>query len=255
MDWVEQHKNSVISGDALNRLRAIPDHSIPTVITDPPYNIGDKEKFTKQGGRLMSTLDAWGNKMNDVMTPNEYRVFMTELAIQFKRILTPGGSLLIFHDRSDPCGALQGFHQRFILRNVLMFIKKNPIPHYRKTNYRSGFEVCSWFTVSDDYYLDFTSQEGMVNVFYGAIGSVGLKATDHPTEKYLWMIEPLVIRHAPPESVILDPFFGSGSTGAGAIRNHRDYIGIEQNPEYIEMSEERLGREIRERNAQSLLPL
>ena len=94
-------------------------------------------------------------------------------------------------------------------KNKIYFKKKNPVPSIRKNNYRSTIEECLWFTKGKQYTFNFGAQSDMLQVYEGTIGK---KKTQHPTEKYTWMVEPLIRNHTKPGDVVLDAFAGSATT-------------------------------------------
>jgi len=225
--------NQIVCEDSLEVLKRFPMYSVDLVFTDPPYGIDDENKITFVGGLPLSNKDAWGETMN---TPDDMQNFYKLLADLLDNILKEDGSILLFFDRGKPF-LLEPFYQKFVFRNIIAFIKRNPSPHLNKNNYRSGFELCAWLS-RKKYKINFISQKDMVNVFYGTIGFsmfVG-KHTTHPTEKYEWMIKPLIERHSDPGDIILDPFVGSGRICVEAKKLGRRYIGIDINEEYCEMA-------------------
>ncbi|MFW9878756.1 MAG: DNA-methyltransferase [Candidatus Thorarchaeota archaeon] len=238
---IEDIINTIILGDSLKVLLLIPDESIDLVFTDIPYNIGSESKlsFVKQkNGRIISTEEAWGNDFKDNFTDKEYLNFIEFLNNQFYRILKKEGSVILFFDRNKPF-YLFPFYNKFIIRNMITFIKRDPPPHVRKNNYRSGYEQCAWFSKSEKYIFNFRDQKDMKNYYIGTIG--GSKKTTHPTEKFDWMLKPIILNHSiENKSIILDPFSGSGSISIYSKILKRNYIGIEINKEFYEMSKKRL---------------
>jgi DNA modification methylase len=103
----------------------------------------------------------------------------------------------------------------------------------RKNNYRSAFEEAAWFVKGEPpgKYFNFLGDKRMKNVFWGRIGSVGGKKTEHPTEKYRWMADPVIERHSHPGNIVLDPFCGSGTFLEASAEFGRKYIGIENEQE------------------------
>ncbi|MCL4663308.1 site-specific DNA-methyltransferase [Burkholderia multivorans] len=93
-----------------------------------------------------------------------------------------------------------------------------------------------WFTKGKGYTFNFGAQKEMTQCYEGSIGK---KTTKHPTEKYSWMIDPLVKNHTNPQGLILDAFAGSGSTIVSAWKQGRKAIGFEKNPEFFKMAHAR----------------
>ena len=228
-------ESQLINGDAFKQTYRFEKGFANLIIVDPPYNIGSKTKLTKVKGKIITTEEAWGKAFDKNMNDKEYIEYMDKLCNLCDYALYDKGSLIIFFDRAKPFYLLP-FYDRFKFRNMLCFIKKNPVPHFRKNNYRSGFELAAWFS-REKYDINFISQEKMINVFYG---NIGRKETSHPTEKYEWMIEPLILRHSKRNDVVFDPMMGSGIVPVMCKRHGRKYVGIEINEEYFNIAKERI---------------
>ena len=231
--------NTIYHGDSFELMEQFKKQGLKVnlILTDPPYNIAQASKLTIQGNDIVSNHKAWGNEYEDNKPDAEAKEWLKRLANYCFDILDDEGSCVIFFDRAKP-HLLEEFHKLFCYRNSIVFIKSNPIPHIRKTNYRSTFEQCFWFTKSDNYFLNFVSQKDMCNVFHGSVG--GNKKTTHPNEKYIWMIEPLIKRHSRKDDIVFDPFAGSGVVAEICKRYKRKYILCDQNKKYLIQAKNRL---------------
>ena len=125
-------------------------------------------------------------------------------------------------------------------KNKIYFKKKNPVPSIRKNNYRSTIEEALWFTKSKQCTFNFGAQGDMLQFYEG---SIGRKKTKHPTEKYGWMIEPLIKNHTRPGQVVLDAFAGSATTLVVAKKHGCDVIGFEKEARFYEMARARMEEE------------
>lgn len=228
--------NKIHHGDCFEVMRRLPKESIDLFIADMPYNIAEAGKMTQVGAYHKTNKEAWGDKFEDNMKEKDYLKFIKNLGKSFHRIGKKGSSIILFYDRGKPY-LLKYFYEKFSFKNMICFVKNNPLPHMRKNNYRSGFEMAAWFSKGKPF-VDFLSQKKMINVFSGDIGCT--KKTKHPTEKYSWMIEPLILRHSKPGDVVLDPFLGSGTTAIAALKYERNFIGIDKSREFFEMSSKRV---------------
>ena len=217
----------------------IDDKSIPLTITDPPFNIADSAKVTKQGNVIMSTQEAWGKEFKDAWdTWEEYEAWILKVTGEILRVTQDGGSMVIFLGRKETGLFAHLFEkQGWTFKNKLYFFKNNPLPHVRKNNYRSCVEEALWLSKGKPMQFNFISQQEMKQVF---TGNIGKKATKHPTEKYGWMINPLIERHSNEGDLIFDPFMGSGSTAVYALAQGRNFIGFEKNKVYFDMASERI---------------
>lgn len=222
--------------DCLKVLPLLGTNKIDLILTDPPYNIANETKLTIVDSKVISNKEAWGNDFEDNISEPQYEKLMLNLAKNSFRVLKRDGSFITFFDRGKPY-LLKPFYRLLEFRNMISFIKSTPAPHLRKNNYRSGYELSAWFS-KPTYHINFISQKEMINVFYGH-GGVISKKTKHPTEKYEWMIKPLIERHSRKGDVILDPFMGSGTVMKVAQDLGRSCIGIEIKEEYCDMIKKR----------------
>jgi len=233
--YFRDHENTIIHGDCLEVLKNFVSNGVDLILTDPPYGISDEG-----GGRMTFTNgkpDWMHNKMQESFFDQQSDEDMIEmfetLALIFNRVLREDGSIVIFYDRGKP-HLLAPIFNKFRIRNTVAFVKKNPPPQMHMNNYRSGFEICGWFS-RGKYKINFTAQDSMINVFYGLVGK---HHTEHPTEKYSWMIEPLIRRHSSPGDLILDPFVGSGRICVEAKKLGRRYIGIDIKEKWCKVARE-----------------
>jgi DNA modification methylase len=171
-------------------------------------------------------------------TFSDYENMVCEVIRQSKRVLKENKCLLMWL-RAEYGGYFARYAETigFKLFSSLIWNKPNPVPHIRKTNYRSAFEYCMVVCngrKSDPFH--FLSQQRMINVFEHAIGQ---KVTDHPTEKPLSLFGWHVEVHTNRGDTVLDPFMGSGTTGVVCAQKGRKFIGIELNPEYYAIAGKR----------------
>ncbi|WP_261521728.1 DNA-methyltransferase [Burkholderia multivorans] len=229
----------LVHEDSLIGMKNLPDSSIDLVLTDPPYGIANNAKLTKVGGKIVSTTQAWGNDFQDAWADmNAYWEWFQPYVAEFNRVMKDGASCILFLDRKYTGLLTHLIEQEFDLdfKNKIYFKKVNPVPGIRKNNYRSSIEEAVWFTKGKGYTFNFGAQKEMTQCYEGSIGK---KATRHPTEKYSWMIDPLIKNHSKPGDLILDAFAGSGSTIVSAWKQGRKTIGFEKNSEFFKMAHAR----------------
>lgn len=240
MNITEQ--NYLLNIDGQSGIKAVANQSVDLVLTDPPYGIASKNKLTMVGGKIVSTEDAWGHDFKDSWPCIEaYYEWLKPFIAEFVRVLKDNGSLILFLDRKYT-GLIahyieRDFHLNF--KNKIYFKKKNPIPS-TGWNYRSTIEEAVWFTKGKQYTFNFGKQSEMTQVYEGPIGR---KDTKHPTEKYSWMIEPLIKNHSKPGDVVLDAFAGSATTLVVAKKQARNAIGFEKDTRFFEMAKARIEAE------------
>jgi len=134
----------------------------------------------------------------------------------------------------------------FLLFDGTIVHNSNPLPQFRLVGYRQATELLYWAlkkknTKNNPNFL-FLKQSEMTNVFYAPIVG-GEERTIHPTQKPLSITQQLIMRHCREGGIVLDPFLGSGTTAVACKRLKRKFIGIEINPEYCRIAEERLKNE------------
>ena len=230
--------NRIHRMDALEGLKKLDDESIDLVITDPPYNIAAKGRRTVQQGKLMSTMEAWGQW--DSYHPFDYDLLIMQVISQCYRVLKPGGAVYMFTARQDNGYFVRKAVQRgFTYRNQIVMVKKAALPSIFRNCWRSAFEVCMYLTKGATKTFNFPSQAECVNVYSY---SVSHKTTTHPTEKPLELIKRLVAISSKPGDTVLDPFMGSGTTAVAAKEMGRSFLGFELNREYVTMARQRLRR-------------
>ncbi len=233
--------HTLLCGDALEQLKGIGDDSVDLVIADPPYNLGKN----------------YGNNI-DLKERAEYHSFTAQWLQEANRVLKPTGSLFCFmgvkyiarlyvtleeemglHPQgwitwhyTQGMGRKRGFSPRH--EDILWFSKDEnvtfnldevriPQKYYRKRNNMSGANPGDVWQFSHVHYCAAERQP-------------------HPTQKPEALIERIIAAASNEGDLILDPFLGSGTTSRVAQILGRHSIGIDINPEYIEMSEARLAQ-------------
>ena len=235
--------NSLSNLDGQAGLATIPSNFVDLVLTDPPYGIADSSKLTKKGGKIVTTSQAWGSDFQDSwVNIDDYYQWLKPFIAEFVRVLKDNGSMILFLDRKYTGLIVHYLERDFDLnfKNKMYFKKLNAVPSIRKVNYRSSIEECVFLTKGKQYTFNFGEQKDMTQVFEGPIGR---KKTKHPTEKYSWMIEPLIKIHSKEGDVVLDAFAGSATTLVLAKKHNRHAIGFEKNPAMYEMAKARIEAE------------
>lgn len=228
--------NKIFEGDCMELFKQIPDESVDLVITDPPYNIASKYALTKQGGKVVTTEQAWGKW--DTYQKFDYELMIMKVISECYRVLKKGGSMYMFSANQDSGRFIKKAKEKgFSYRSMLAILKKNPQPQYKRNNWRCAFELCMYLTKGRPKTFNFLSQKECVNVFPYVIGR---KYTTHPTEKPSGFIKKLIKVSSNEGDIVLDPFMGSGTTAVVSMLLNRCFIGAETNKEYIAMINKRL---------------
>lgn len=243
--------NQIIRGDCIAAMAALPDACIDMVFADPPYNLqlgGDL--FRPEGGRVDAVDNDW-DKFDSLAT---YDAFSRAWLAEARRILKPNGSIWVigsYHNIFRVGSVLQD--TGFWILNDIIWRKANPMPNFRGTRFTNAHETLIWAAKGEDarYTFNYRAMKTLNDelqmrsdwLFPICAGPERLKRNGtkaHPTQKPEALLYRILLASTKPGDVVLDPFFGTGTTGAVAKRLGRDFIGIEREEVYVEVAEERI---------------
>jgi modification methylase len=243
--------DTILRGDCVARMRELPAASVDMIFADPPYNLqlgGDL--FRPEGGRVDAVDDAW-DKFDSLAA---YDRFTHAWLAEARRILKPGGSIWVigsYHNIFRVGTALQD--QGYWILNDVVWRKANPMPNFKGTRFTNAHETLIWASMGEDARYTFNYRamktlndelqmrsDWLIPICGGQerIKRGGTKA--HPTQKPEALLYRILLACSNPGDVILDPFFGTGTTGAVAKRLGRHFIGIEREGVYIDVAEQRI---------------
>lgn len=222
----------MLEGDCMVIMRTMQSERgrcIDLVLTDPPYATGRVSDVThQQRTSFSSDFGAWDRSLD---------LSWVKLA---SALIKPGGQMLAFC-ALEALGAYKTAMQAAGLtwRGAILWAKSNPMPMHRN-GYASAAEGIAWATYGDKYpFAPWENAGAASNVITGATG--GSTNRLHPTQKPEWLIERLLLRHAPVGPVnVLDPFAGSGTTMVVAERLGHRALGMESDPEHARVAMLRL---------------
>jgi modification methylase len=243
--------DTIIHDDCVAAMRGLPDACIDMIFADPPYNLqlgGDL--FRPEGGRVAAVDDAW----DKFETFAAYDAFTRAWLEEARRILKPDGALWVigtYHNIHRVGAALQDLG--YWILNDIIWRKSNPMPNFRGTRFTNAHETLIWASRSEDsrYTFNYRAMKALndelqmrsdwvIPICAGPerVKADGAKA--HPTQKPESLLYRVLLACTKPGDVVLDPFFGTGTTGAVARRLGRKWIGIERESRYIEIARERI---------------
>jgi len=251
-------KNSISQGDSLELLKKIPDKSIDLVFADPPYNLQLKETLYRPD---QTTVEAVTNDWDKFDTYQAYDEFCLIWLKECKRVLKDGGALWVigsYHNILRLGTSIQNLG--FWILNDIIWHKTNPMPNFRGTRFTNAHETLLWCTTSRKAKYTFNYQnlkelnEGkqMRSDWYIPIcsGKERLREDNnqrsHPTQKPEALLYRIMVSSTNKDDTVLDPFLGSGTTAVMAKKLQRNFIGFEQDSDYIKLAKKRL------KNTQSL---
>ncbi|MCL2538544.1 MAG: site-specific DNA-methyltransferase [Alphaproteobacteria bacterium] len=242
-EWI----NTILQGDCIARMRELPDASIDAVFADPPFNLqlGVKTLYRPEDQTAARAVrDDW----DQFASAAEYDAFTREWLAECRRVLKPNGSMWVigsYHNIFRVGAAMQDLG--FWILNDIIWIKTNPMPNFRGTRFTNAHETLIWatpsktgaYTFNYDTMKKFAGGKQMrsdwdINI---CLGGERLKGTDgkslHNTQKPMDLLRRVILASTKQGDIILDPFFGSGTTGAVAKELGRNWIGIEREESYI----------------------
>lgn len=227
----ELELNRIYQRDCIEGLQMLPDNSIDLLLTDPPYNVSMKSNFHTMGRKGVDFGD-WDKGFDQ----------QSWLSIACEKV-RKGGSVIIFNDYKN-IGLMSDVlaENGFIVKELLIWRKLNPMPRNRDRLYVTSVEVALWAVKGKGWTFNRQRDTYENAIFESPI--VNHKHRFHPTQKPLSVIESLIKIHSNENDIILDPFMGSGTTAVASIRNNRRFIGFETEREYVEIASQRLDNEV-----------
>ena len=244
--------NRILQGDCIAEMAALPADSVDMIFADPPYNLqlgGDL--FRPEGSRVDAVDDDW-DKFD---TFEQYDQFTRAWLREARRILKPNGTLWVIGSYHNifRCGAALQDLGYWIL-NDIVWRKSNPMPNFRGTRFTNAHETLLWCAKNEKARYTFNYQAmkalnddlQMRSDWVLPICSGGERLKDgeghkaHPTQKPESLLYRVLLACTKPGDLVLDPFFGTGTTGAVARRLGRQWIGIERETAYVKAAEARI---------------
>jgi len=248
---VEVEADRLIRGDCIAGMRALPDACIDMIFADPPYNLqlgGDLNR--PDGSHVDAVTDAW-DKFDSFAT---YDAFTALWLAEARRILKPNGTIWVigsYHNIFRVGANMQD--QGFWILNDIIWRKANPMPNFKGTRFTNAHETLIWASQGEDarYTFNYRAMKTLNDelqmrsdwVLPICGGPERLKKDGHkvhPTQKPEALLYRILLACTKPGDVVLDPFFGTGTTGAVAKRLGRRWIGIEREEEYCAAALERI---------------
>ncbi len=244
--------DQVIQGDCIEVLKTFPEKSIDMVFADPPYNLQLSQELWRPN---MTKVDAVDDDWDRFEGFEAYDAFTREWLSACRRVLKDTGTLWVigtYHNIFRIGAILQDLG--YWILNDLVWLKVNPMPNFRGVRFTNAHETLIWASKfkgarytfnhhamkalndgkqmrSDWWLLPICSGKERIRIN-------GEKA--HSTQKPEALLYRVILASTNPHDVVLDPFFGTGTTGAVAKRLHRHWIGIEKEPRYVSVARHRI---------------
>lgn len=230
----------VVHGDSIPVLQSLEPRSVSAIVTDPPYCSGGSTEATRRGAKSQgiasermrgATPDVEWFAGDNMTTPGLVWL-LRSVAFYAERLLVPGGSLIVFCDWrmwANLAPALESGGMR--LQNMIVWDKGHA---GMGTGFKPTHELAAHLCNGPGKFHDLCGS----NVL--RFGRVNGQKKDHPTQKPVDLIQSMIRVVAPRDGLVVDPFCGSGSHGVAALKEGRRFLGVERDPEYVEIARRRL---------------
>lgn len=243
----------ILIGDCIAELEKLPAASVDLVFADPPYNLQLQGDLRRPDQSLVDAVDdAW----DQFESFSAYDAFTRAWLLQVRRVLKPSGTLWVigsYHNIFRVGSALQDLG--YWILNDVVWRKTNPMPNFRGRRFTNAHETLIWAARGADaksYTFNYEAlkagnedlqprSDWLIPICSGGErlkGDDGKKA--HPTQKPEALLARVLLSASKPGDVVLDPFFGSGTTGAVAKRLGRRFIGVERDRDYAAYAQARI---------------
>lgn len=245
--------DQVLVGDSIAMLRRLPPASVHAIFADPPYNLQLKGELRRPDESIVDGVDDAWDRFPDLATYDAFtRAWLTEC----RRVLRKDGTIWVmgaYHNVFRLGVALQDLG--FWILNDVIWRKANPMPNFRGRRFTNAHETMIWASrdaSAKSYTFNYEALKAgnedcqVRSDWYMPIctGAERLKDANgrkvHPTQKPEMLLQRILLSASKPGDLVLDPFFGSGTTGAAAKRLGRHFIGLERDKTYIAAAHKRI---------------
>ncbi|MEE4199387.1 site-specific DNA-methyltransferase [Erythrobacter sp.] len=245
----------ILEGDCIAAMRSLPPASIDCIFADPPYNLqlgGDLNR--PDGSEVDAVTDEW-DRFDSFAA---YDAFTKAWLMEARRVLKPDGALWVigsYHNIYRVGAALQD--AGFWILNDIVWRKTNPMPNFKGTRFTNAHETLIWASMGEKarYHFNYRAMKTLNDelqmrsdwVLPICSGGERLKEDGrkaHPTQKPESLLYRVLLATTEKGDVVLDPFFGTGTTGAVAKRLGRQWIGCEREAGYRALAYKRIADQL-----------
>jgi site-specific DNA-methyltransferase (adenine-specific) len=243
----------ILPGDCVEILNSLPERSVDLIFADPPYNLQLQQELWRPN---MTRVDAVDDEWDQFDGFAAYDQFTRNWLGACRRVLKDTGTIWVigsYHNIYRVGTVLLDLG--YWILNDVVWLKTNPMPNFRGVRFTNAHETLLWSqknrgarytfnyqamkSLNDDLQMRSVWELGL------CIGKERIKVNGgkaHSTQKPEALLYRVILSSSNPGDVVLDPFFGSGTTGAVAKKLHRHWVGIERDPDYIKTAQERIDR-------------
>lgn len=246
--YYEKDGNILILGDVFETLSKIRKESVDMIFADPPYFLSN-DGISCQSGKMVSVNKGDWDKTDSL---EEKHKFNRKWIRECKRVLKPNGTIWIsgtLHNIYSVGMALE--QEDFKIMNNITWRKTNPPPNLSCRYFTHSTETILWAKKEDgkhyynyDLMKELNGGKQHKDVWEGSLTKPSEKTEGkHPTQKPLYLLEKIILASTKEGDLVLDPFCGSSTTGIACKKLKRNYIGIDKEKEFINLSKKRLEKE------------
>ena len=248
-NWLD----TILKGDCVTALQRLPENSVDVIFADPPYNLQlDGELHRPDQSKVDAVNDHW----DQFESFQAYDAFTRAWMLAAKRVLKPNGTIWVigsYHNIFRVGSVMQDLG--YWILNDVIWRKTNPMPNFRGRRLQNAHETMIWATrdqKAKGYTFNYEAMKAANDdvqlrtdwLFPICTGAERLKDDSgvkvHPTQKPEALLARVLLASTRPGDVILDPFFGSGTTGAVAKKLGRHFVGLEREQSYIDAARARI---------------
>ena len=242
-EWLD----TILKGDCVAALERLPEKSVDLIFADPPYNLQlDGDLHRPDQSRVDAVDDAW----DQFDSFAAYDAFTRAWLLAARRVLKPNGTIWTigsYHNIFRVGAIMQDLG--FWILNDVVWRKTNPMPNFRGRRFQNAHETLIWASrdpAAKGYTFNYEAMKAANDdvqmrsdwLFPICTGAERLKDDAgnkvHPTQKPEALLARVLLSSSKPGDVVLDPFFGTGTTGAVAKRLGRHFVGVEREQSYID---------------------
>lgn len=243
--------DQIILGDCIEEMYKLPPESVDLIFADPPYNLQLAQELWRPN---LTRVDAVDDDWDQFESFEAYDRFTIAWLTAARRVLKPTGTLWVigsYHNIYRVGAIVQNLG--FWILNDIVWTKTNPMPNFRGVRFTNAHETMLWvqkekgspYTFNHHAMKALNEDLQMRSDWSLAICSGGERLKKdgkklHPTQKPEGLLYRVLLASSQVGDVVLDPFFGTGTTGAVAKRLHRHFVGIERDPVYAKAARERI---------------
>lgn len=255
MNKLNHYLNKITTGDNLEVLAKLPPKSVDLIFADPPYNLQLKKELHRPNQtKVDGVFDEW----DKFASFEEYDKFTKQWLVACKRVLKDNGTIWVigsYHNIYRVGAIMQDIGFWFL--NDVVWVKSNPMPNFKGTRFTNAHETLLW--ASQNKTAKYKFHYKAMKAFNGDLqmrsdwqipictGKERLKKDGkkvHTTQKPEELLFRIILATSDVGDTILDPFMGSGTTGAIAKKLGRNFIGIEKEQFYTEEAKNRIDKVI-----------